>query len=76
MGDEMEKFVEDWNEAEEGDYVKDKRENCLQVVHRKVKPRREAKRLAKEVKGKVWIDTPSTFAVLKPVTQNKCMERI
>jgi len=58
-----------WPEAKPGDTVSDDGRHRFVVIARKMKPKAKARFLAKQTGGEVWIDTPTTWAVLKPVSE-------
>lgn len=59
-----------WDKAQPGDLVGSPDTSLFRVVARKLRPKWRAKRLLAHIpKGEIWIDSPTTWAVLAPANK-------
>lgn len=59
-----------WDEAQSGDLVGSPDTGLFRVIARKLRPKWRAKRLLAHIpNAQIWIDSPRTWAVLVPVTE-------
>jgi hypothetical protein len=59
-----------WDKAQPGDLVGSSETGLFRVIARKLRPKWRAKRLLGHIpKAEIWIDSPTTWAVLAPANK-------
>jgi hypothetical protein len=59
-----------WDKAQPGDLVGSSEVGLFRVIARKLRPKWRAKRLLAHIpKAEIWIDSPTTWAVLAPANK-------